>query len=1546
MKYSDFHIPEHFKRLKTVVHGDFETTLQVSDSHKDGNLFIRAILFPDVISKTLGKQLKKDFNIVKKLPFSFLPHFHNLIIKKNSIVYSFDEFEGEALINMLPLSPERATKIFASITNAVIDLHGYGVVHLHLNPYTIFVNDLNEIKIIDIGFDSAYSVLMKSEFLMPYASPEMVKRGRGDWRSDFFSLGALLWHCLTGHIPLFNPDDGSLLFDSKQRATITTFLPLIDRLLQPLPAKRLTDTLEIITILQKKVSIGESVQQGEKISTLSQNDELVSRRAEMNRVTSAIEQFIGHEVDQTTIIVGERGSGRTRFLLEVKNTFEKKLTILLFSAAATQDLIGDIIIAMWEQMDRELRFQIATKWGAILLVHFPRMRLYPEFSMISPKDPLRNAKEDFARIISVIVDILNIHTRTTPLLLLIDNAEETDGRSLDIFHELLANDGTNHQLFILATMTHEANTEFIEFSVYNQIELSPFSLAETRIFLNNQFTHLDATVHDDMLLWLFRESQGKVRQIKMILFLLIQEGFIYQNGEKISVPADVLKSHTLLLLKKWIESLSSDHLLLLKATAVYYKFTTNEVLYFLLKGKLTEGEISLFLEMFKNNYLLKQQRNGRIRLISYQLKQFLYTLLTDEEQVDFHQKFSSYLLDNMYRLDSRLNLYAYAAYHQKNAKNYKEALRLYLTSARSALNNASGMQIAIILHEVLAIKEEFPQLLSEGQRYAIDLFAGKTYYNSGHHIKAIELLLKTFNHWQHHSILDILIFALVRESGAKKAKEVLRKFHPSSPDETAFIGFLRAVIAADTEENLRRANYHIIRVNNLLEKGFNSLFTENRLYMLRELEFRIRVRLCEHEEFTELEQLHKTLLQQAEALNKKVFVADALFASFQLYWQFNNLEKSYDILQRALKISIELYDNFRISRIYYHLAICSHRLTHWDECGYHLDKSMEYANKSGGLHILRLAFYAKGDYALISGNYTLAENYLTQAEEYSFREETTDIIQVHTSLIMLHLLKNNTGVARNIGGKLRRFMEQRDVPDDQKIPGLLALMLLEALFPRNKQLYKELSKRASSIIKKNPQTHATYKLLYILTHILHNASINNLEKAYRWIDIVETDAITSSHSLFKMLYYYHTASFLSKNNQIHPLLLPYIEKGRTIANNVQSTHFSFLFRELLYIVGRDENTSLLRSIHTVVKEQAPSILPTIKKLRTHVEETEKLLDYFRTKERNFSYISELAKSISGKTDIRRILDIVIRKIFDVIPVDICAIFYQYGEGEETEYFIRDAMNSEVEFKEINFHTPTIHKMLSSGHTEITTQLMKHTIASLDAPYDGDNITASIATIPLDLHGEMHSYIYIQHRPDNSSFSDADIHFLTVLVDYVAVILENVRLLDIATKDALTRVATRRHFLQSLEKEIVRSKRYKFNLSILMLDIDHFKQINDQHGHLMGDTVLRTIGEILNENVRNTDFVGRFGGEEFVILLTNTNRVGAFNTAEKIRSIIQDTSFSSLQITASIGIATFTENEFMTSTDFIEKSDIAMYTAKREGRNKTIHYDDTTKTEQE
>jgi len=155
-------------------------------------------------------------------------------------------------------------------------------------------------------------------------------------------------------------------------------------------------------------------------------------------------------------------------------------------------------------------------------------------------------------------------------------------------------------------------------------------------------------------------------------------------------------------------------------------------------------------------------------------------------------------------------------------------------------------------------------------------------------------------------------------------------------------------------------------------------------------------------------------------------------------------------------------------------------------------------------------------------------------------------------------------------------------------------------------------------------------------------------------------------------------------------------------------------------------------------------------------------------------------------------------------------------------------------------------------------------------------------------------------------------------------------------DDLTSLYNRRTILQILENELYRSSRYEMPLSVLMLDIDHFKQINDTYGHNFGDTVLRNIGSIIQKSLRVVDAAGRYGGEEFLIVLPGTDSVGAQIIAERIRNKISDRGHlardgEAIRATASIGVASL-ESDVVTPEELLERSDRSLYDAKAEGRN--------------
>jgi diguanylate cyclase (GGDEF)-like protein len=158
---------------------------------------------------------------------------------------------------------------------------------------------------------------------------------------------------------------------------------------------------------------------------------------------------------------------------------------------------------------------------------------------------------------------------------------------------------------------------------------------------------------------------------------------------------------------------------------------------------------------------------------------------------------------------------------------------------------------------------------------------------------------------------------------------------------------------------------------------------------------------------------------------------------------------------------------------------------------------------------------------------------------------------------------------------------------------------------------------------------------------------------------------------------------------------------------------------------------------------------------------------------------------------------------------------------------------------------------------------------------------------------------------------------------------------LATTDALTNIANRRRFLEHMESELARVKRFAETSFFLMLDLDNFKMVNDTWGHSVGDTALRHFADLCRLRVRQSDYFGRLGGEEFGIILSRTDVAGAVQFAETLRRSVADSPVQStkgpIPLTVSIGIAEFRDSD-ETSDNILVRADVALYSAKTHGRN--------------
>src|SRR4051812_40008941 len=218
-------------------------------------------------------------------------------------------------------------------------------------------------------------------------------------------------------------------------------------------------------------------------------------------------------------------------------------------------------------------------------------------------------------------------------------------------------------------------------------------------------------------------------------------------------------------------------------------------------------------------------------------------------------------------------------------------------------------------------------------------------------------------------------------------------------------------------------------------------------------------------------------------------------------------------------------------------------------------------------------------------------------------------------------------------------------------------------------------------------------------------------------------------------------------------------------------------------------------------------------------------------------------------------------------------------------------------------------------------------------------TRSMICVPLKSKHKVLAVIQLINSP-LESFGESEMFFLHSLCDYAAIAIDNARsvekIQELTITDDCTGLYNARHLYKTLEAEVYRSARFGYEFSILFLDLDHFKRVNDTHGHLVGSKLLNEIGYNIKSNLRLIDYAFRYGGDEFVVLLPQTSKEQSLVVAKRIRDMFRTATFLkdenlNLNVRSSMGIATYPEDA-KSAHEIIRQADEMMYVVKNSTRD--------------
>jgi diguanylate cyclase (GGDEF)-like protein len=317
----------------------------------------------------------------------------------------------------------------------------------------------------------------------------------------------------------------------------------------------------------------------------------------------------------------------------------------------------------------------------------------------------------------------------------------------------------------------------------------------------------------------------------------------------------------------------------------------------------------------------------------------------------------------------------------------------------------------------------------------------------------------------------------------------------------------------------------------------------------------------------------------------------------------------------------------------------------------------------------------------------------------------------------------------------------------------------------------------------------------------------------------------------------------------------------------------------------------------------------------------------------------IAISIGSELELEKVCDLIVEKVVKVINCNGCAIILI----DEDEVKLQSEIGFGNSIRQVEFtrEMPLIKYILSTKN--------KLFIGNIESSYFKYSIprgekTTSMICIPIIVKGEVKGIIYIDSKKTNA-FSSKHEYFLNILAHEVSVAIERAlnyeKIKKLTVIDELTGVYNRRKFDADLKSTLNEAIRYVKSLSLLMIDIDYFKKYNDAYGHQRGDMVLERIGKIFLENKRNTDRVYRYGGEEFSVICSETNKENARIFAERLREVVYQSKFEgeemigpASRLTISIGVSSFPFNS-TNLEGLIKYADDAMYRAKAGGRNRVV-----------
>ncbi|HVE86737.1 MAG TPA: sensor domain-containing diguanylate cyclase [Myxococcales bacterium] len=321
--------------------------------------------------------------------------------------------------------------------------------------------------------------------------------------------------------------------------------------------------------------------------------------------------------------------------------------------------------------------------------------------------------------------------------------------------------------------------------------------------------------------------------------------------------------------------------------------------------------------------------------------------------------------------------------------------------------------------------------------------------------------------------------------------------------------------------------------------------------------------------------------------------------------------------------------------------------------------------------------------------------------------------------------------------------------------------------------------------------------------------------------------------------------------------------------------------------------------------------------------------------------NDIAKALTSSLELSEVLNVVMAKVSELLSPRNWSLLLWDDATDKLYFEVVVGKGAErLRSMQIEAGEGIAGSVFTTGKARRVDDVRADPAFSVRFDHASEFETRSVLAVPLRVRGHSLGVIELVNGPADPSFTEDDLQALSAIAEFAAIAIDNARnfrkVQELTLTDEHTGLYNVRHLRALLEKEVARAQRFQHPLSVIFLDLDHFKQVNDTHGHLVGSALLEDVARLLAGSIRQVDSAFRYGGDEFVILLIETDTNAAQLIAGRIREAFHRRSFLAdrgleIRIAASFGVATYPD-QATSATALLAASDAAMYEAKAAGRD--------------